>query len=85
MRKTVLRKNEYCVVLDPIDEDERPQLGKKEVRKGISSFFLHPGKIYFGEYDDSYKCFAEKSLGSMTHLHCLRRTRIRIPDPTATL
>ena len=47
--KTVLRKNEYCVVLDPIDEDERPQLGKKEVRKGISSFFLHPGKIYLGE------------------------------------
>ena len=44
VHKTVLRKNEYCVVLDPIDEDERPQLGKKEVRKGIASFFLHPGK-----------------------------------------
>ena len=51
------------MVLDPIDKDEHPQLGKKEVRKGISSFFLHPGKIDLGEYDDSYKCFTkEKAL-----------------------
>ena len=43
VRKTVLRKNEFCVVLDPVDAEGRPQLGRKEVRTGVCSFFLHPG------------------------------------------
>ena len=41
--KTVLSQQHYCVVLDPVDSKGRNQLGKKELRQGISSFFLHPG------------------------------------------
>ncbi len=39
----MLTKGEYCVVLDPVGKDGRPQLGKREVRIGVASFFLHPG------------------------------------------
>jgi hypothetical protein len=42
-KKIVLKKGEYCVVENPIDKSGKPQLGKLELRKGCSSFFLHPG------------------------------------------
>lgn len=41
--KTVLSRKEYCIVTDPIDSKGRNQLGKRELRKGVTSFFLHPG------------------------------------------
>lgn len=41
---TTLRDREWCVVVDPLDEQGRPQLGKREVRQGRLSFFLHPGE-----------------------------------------
>lgn len=42
--KTVLSLKEYCIVTDPIDsKGRRNQLGKRELRKGVTSFFLHPG------------------------------------------
>lgn len=43
MDLTVLPKDEYCVVLDPIDGKGKNQLGIRELRKGVASFFLHPG------------------------------------------
>jgi len=33
-------------VLNPKDAEFKPQLGKREVRKGCRSFFLHPGTIF---------------------------------------
>jgi len=42
--QTVLSRQEYCIVTDPIDTKGRNQLGKRELRKGVASFFLHPGK-----------------------------------------
>lgn len=41
---TTLNDHEWCVVLNPIDETDRPQLGLREVRQGRTSFFLHPGE-----------------------------------------
>lgn len=41
---TTLGDREWCIVLNPIDEDGKPQLGMQEVRQGRISFFLHPGE-----------------------------------------
>jgi major vault protein len=41
---TVLNNRQYCVVLDPVDAEGKPQLGKRELRKGPVSFFLQPGE-----------------------------------------
>ncbi|MFB8788235.1 MAG: colicin uptake protein [Potamolinea sp.] len=41
---TTLGDREWCIVVDPIDEDGKPQLGMREVRQGRTSFFLHPGE-----------------------------------------
>jgi major vault protein len=41
---TVLTNRQYCVVLDPVGPDGKPQLGKRELRKGPVSFFLQPGE-----------------------------------------
>ncbi|MGK7873180.1 MAG: colicin uptake protein [Xenococcaceae cyanobacterium] len=41
---TTLGDRQWCVVLNPIDEQGKPQLGMREVRQGITSFFLHPGE-----------------------------------------
>eukprot|EP01107_Rhizomastix_libera_P007449 TRINITY_DN221_c0_g1_i3.p1 TRINITY_DN221_c0_g1~~TRINITY_DN221_c0_g1_i3.p1 ORF type:complete len:831 (-),score=149.88 TRINITY_DN221_c0_g1_i3:133-2625(-) len=41
---TVLGNREYCVVLDPVDKNGVPQLGRCELRKGECTFFLKPGE-----------------------------------------
>jgi major vault protein len=41
---TTLTSRQYCVVLDPVGPDGKPQLGKRELRKGETSFFLKPGE-----------------------------------------
>jgi major vault protein len=41
---TTLTTRQYCVVVDPVDEHGRNQLGKRELRKGEGSFFLRPGE-----------------------------------------
>jgi len=41
---TTLTSRQYCVLLDPVDESGRNQLGKRELRKGEGSFFLRPGE-----------------------------------------
>ena len=41
---TTLGDREWCIVVNPIDEDGKPQLGMREVRQGRISFFLHPGE-----------------------------------------
>ncbi len=41
---TTLSNRQYCVVLDPVDDAGRPQLGRKKLIKGEKSFFLMPGE-----------------------------------------
>jgi major vault protein len=41
---TTLTNRQWTVVVDPIGKDGRPQLGKRELRKGELSFFLRPGE-----------------------------------------
>lgn len=40
----VLWKGQYCVINDVVDKHGKPQLGKRELRVGPCSFFLHPGE-----------------------------------------
>ncbi|NER82416.1 MAG: hypothetical protein F6K42_23205 [Leptolyngbya sp. SIO1D8] len=47
---TTLNDRQWCVVLNPIDELGKPQLGRREVRQGLNSFFLHPGEVLEGGY-----------------------------------
>ncbi len=39
---TTLNDREWCIVFNPIDANGKAQLGKREIRKGRVSFFLHP-------------------------------------------
>ena len=39
-----LTDRQWCIVLNPIDDNGKPQLGFREVRQGLTSFFLHPGE-----------------------------------------
>jgi len=41
---TTLNNRQYCVVIDPIGDNGKPQLGQKQLRKGECSFFLRPGE-----------------------------------------
>lgn len=41
---TTLGDREWCIVLNPVDNSGKPQLGMREVRQGRTSFFLHPGE-----------------------------------------
>jgi len=41
---TTLTSRQYCVVLNPVDENGKNQLGKKKQVKGETSFFLQPGE-----------------------------------------
>lgn len=41
---TTLNNRQYCVILDPLDESGKPQLGQKKLVKGEKSFFLKPGE-----------------------------------------
>ena len=41
---TTLTNRQYCVILDPVDAQGKPQLGKKKLIKGEKSFFLMPGE-----------------------------------------
>ncbi|MEI6179532.1 MAG: hypothetical protein WCP31_02160 [Chloroflexales bacterium] len=45
---TTLGDREWCIVINPLGEDGKPQWGKREVRKGRTSFFLHPGEVLEG-------------------------------------
>lgn len=45
MEITVLNKNEYCIINNPIDEKTgKNRMGAKVLYRGPSSFFLRPGE-----------------------------------------
>lgn len=41
---TTLSSRQYCVIIDPCDSNNKPQLGRKKLIKGEKSFFLKPGE-----------------------------------------
>ncbi|XP_071850070.1 major vault protein-like isoform X2 [Apostichopus japonicus] len=41
---TTLTNRQYCVILDPVGPEGKPQLGQKKLVKGEKSFFLQPGE-----------------------------------------
>ncbi|KAG5447496.1 Major vault protein [Clonorchis sinensis] len=51
---TVLDAHEFCVIIDPVDENGVPQLGKKKLIRGEKSFFLQPGESLRSGVEDSY-------------------------------
>lgn len=59
---TTLGDRQWCIVLDPIDADGKPQLGMKEVRQGRASFFLHPGESLEGGIQTVYVLSEQEAL-----------------------
>jgi major vault protein len=41
---TTLSSRQYCIILDPVGPDGKPQLGQRKLVKGEKSFFLRPGE-----------------------------------------
>lgn len=40
----VLTNKDFCEILEPVDENGKPQLGTRELRRGHQTFFLQPGE-----------------------------------------
>uniref|UniRef100_A0A8C5QM58 Major vault protein n=1 Tax=Leptobrachium leishanense TaxID=445787 RepID=A0A8C5QM58_9ANUR len=59
---TTLNSRQYCVILDPVGADGKPQLGQKKVVKGEKSFFLQPGENLEAGIQDVYILSAEEGL-----------------------
>ena len=62
IHKTVLSRNQYCIVLDPVDEKCVNQLGKRELRVGVTSFFLHPGEVLEAGIQEAYVLADDEAL-----------------------
>ncbi|XP_029015799.1 major vault protein isoform X2 [Betta splendens] len=59
---TTLSSRQYCVVLDPVGVEGKPQLGQKRVVKGERSFFLQPGEHLENGIQDVYVLSEEEGL-----------------------
>ncbi|XP_031682968.1 major vault protein isoform X3 [Oncorhynchus kisutch] len=59
---TTLSSRQYCVILDPVGPDGKPQLGQKRVVKGERSFFLQPGEHLEEGIQDVYILSEEEGL-----------------------
>ncbi len=59
---TTLDDRQWCMVQDPLGPDGKPQLGKKEIRKGRLSFFLHPGESLEGGIQPIYVLGEQEAL-----------------------
>lgn len=59
---TTLSSRQYCVILDPVGGDGKPQLGQKRVVKGERSFFLQPGERLEQGIQDVYVLSEEEGL-----------------------
>jgi len=62
VRITTLTNRQYCVVLDPVGADGKPDLGKRELRQGPLSFFLRPGERLEQGIQNVYVLTAEEAL-----------------------
>ncbi|KAG9350003.1 hypothetical protein JZ751_026356 [Albula glossodonta] len=59
---TTLSSRQYCVIMDPVGPDGKPQLGQKRVVKGEKSFFLQPGEYLEDGIQDVYVLSEEEGL-----------------------
>lgn len=59
---TTLSSRQYCVILDPVGPDGKPQLGQKRVVKGERSFFLQPGEDLESGIQDVYVLSEDEGL-----------------------
>ncbi|XP_034045962.1 major vault protein [Thalassophryne amazonica] len=59
---TTLSSRQYCVILDPVGPDGKPQLGQKRVVKGERSFFLQPGECLEHGIQDVYVLSEDEGL-----------------------
>ncbi|XP_018620166.1 major vault protein [Scleropages formosus] len=59
---TTLSSRQYCVILDPVGPDGKPQLGQRRVVKGEKSFFLQPGEHLEQGIQDVYVLSEEEGL-----------------------
>lgn len=59
---TSLNNRQYCIVLDPVDEHGNNQLGRRELRKGETSFFLNPNERLEGGVKSIYVLGEEEAL-----------------------
>ncbi|KAM4598389.1 major vault protein [Polymixia lowei] len=59
---TTLSSRQYCVILDPVGPEGKPQLGQKRVVKGERSFFLQPGEHLEQGIQDVYVLSEEEGL-----------------------
>ncbi len=50
----MLNSRQYCVILDPVGNDGKPQLGKKKLVQGEKTFFLQPGEKLATGIQDVY-------------------------------
>lgn len=51
---TTLSSLQYCVILDPFDEDGKQKFGRRQLVKGEKSFFLKPGESLESGIQDIY-------------------------------
>nr|KAF6355541.1 major vault protein [Myotis myotis] len=59
---TTLGPRNYCVILDPVGQDGKNQLGQKLVVKGEKSFFLQPGERLERGIQDVYVLSEQQGL-----------------------
>lgn len=55
---TTLNNRQYAVIVNPVDEEGKPQLGRRKLVKGHASFFLMPGEQLERGIQDVY-CLGE--------------------------
>lgn len=59
---TTLNSRQYAVILNPIGDDGKPQLGQKKLVKGEKSFFLQPGEVLENGIQDVYVLSEDEGL-----------------------
>lgn len=58
----VLSDRQFAVIVNPVDEAGRPQLGVRRLRKGPATFFLQPGEELEEDIQDTYILSEEEAL-----------------------
>jgi len=59
---TTLNSRQYVVIMNPIGDDGKPQLGQKKLVKGEKSFFLQPGEKLENGTQDVYVLSEDEGL-----------------------
>jgi len=59
---TTLNSRQYAVILDPVGDDGKPQMGQKKLVKGEKNFFLQPGEKLENGIQDVYVLSEDEGL-----------------------